>query len=69
MNFRYNYTGRKSYKMKLFFVFPPGNRYQFQNSVYEAISLILLFGTFVLALLTYIDNHNKNKKSHSIYNF
>ncbi|WP_081098248.1 putative holin-like toxin, partial [Lactobacillus johnsonii] len=27
-------------------------------SVYEAISLMLLFGTFVLALLTYIDNHN-----------
>lgn len=26
-------------------------------SVYEAISLMLLFGTFVLALLTYIDNH------------
>ncbi|WP_411858739.1 putative holin-like toxin [Lactobacillus johnsonii] len=28
-------------------------------SVYEAISLMLLFCTFVLALLTYIDNHNK----------
>ncbi|WP_081098249.1 putative holin-like toxin, partial [Lactobacillus johnsonii] len=27
-------------------------------SVYEVISLMLLFGTFVLALLTYIDNHN-----------
>ncbi|MGI1818944.1 putative holin-like toxin [Lactobacillus johnsonii] len=28
-------------------------------SVYETISLMLLFGTFVLALLTYIKNHNK----------
>ncbi|TGY30754.1 putative holin-like toxin [Lactobacillus johnsonii] len=28
-------------------------------SVYEAISLMLLFGTFVLALLTYIDHHNR----------
>ncbi|WP_430413478.1 putative holin-like toxin [Lactobacillus johnsonii] len=27
-------------------------------SVYEAISLMLLFGTFVF-LLTYIDHHNK----------
>ena len=27
MNFRYNYTGRKSYKMKLFFVFPPKPSY------------------------------------------
>ncbi|MDT9606009.1 putative holin-like toxin [Lactobacillus johnsonii] len=26
-------------------------------SVYEAISVMLLFGTFVLALLTYIDHH------------
>ncbi|WP_369696467.1 putative holin-like toxin [Lactobacillus intestinalis] len=30
-----------------------------QMSVYEAISLMLLFGTFMLALLTYIDHHNK----------
>ncbi|PLT12317.1 putative holin-like toxin [Lactobacillus crispatus] len=30
-------------------------------SVYESISLMLLFGTFVLALLTYID-HNHDKK-------
>ncbi|MGI1818952.1 putative holin-like toxin [Lactobacillus johnsonii] len=28
-------------------------------SVYEAISLMLLFGTFVLALLTYIDHHSR----------
>ncbi|MDY6042767.1 MAG: putative holin-like toxin [Lactobacillus johnsonii] len=28
-------------------------------SVYEAISLMVLFGTFVLALLKYIDNHKK----------
>ncbi|MBO3729999.1 MULTISPECIES: putative holin-like toxin [Lactobacillus] len=28
-------------------------------SVYESISLMLLFGTFVLALLTYIDHHKK----------
>ncbi|WP_369696465.1 putative holin-like toxin [Lactobacillus intestinalis] len=28
-------------------------------SGYEAISLMPLFGTFVLALLTYIDHHNK----------
>ncbi|ASN46174.1 putative holin-like toxin [Lactobacillus acidophilus] len=27
-------------------------------SVFESISLMLLFGTFVLALLTYIDRHN-----------
>ncbi|MDX5087542.1 putative holin-like toxin [Lactobacillus gasseri] len=30
-------------------------------SVYESISLMLLFGTFVLALLTYIDHHKKIK--------
>ncbi|MDE6546994.1 MAG: putative holin-like toxin [Lactobacillus sp.] len=30
-------------------------------SVYEAISLMLLFGTFMLALLTYIDHHNKKQ--------
>ncbi|MDE7050677.1 MAG: putative holin-like toxin [Lactobacillus sp.] len=28
-------------------------------SVYESISLMLLFSMFVLALLTYIDHHNK----------
>ncbi|MCP9330327.1 putative holin-like toxin [Lactobacillus kefiranofaciens] len=28
-------------------------------SVYEGISLMLMFGTFLLALLTYIDHHNK----------
>ncbi|MBS5223177.1 MAG: putative holin-like toxin [Lactobacillus gasseri] len=28
-------------------------------SVYESISLMLLFGMFVLALLTYIDHHKK----------
>ncbi|MBV6739139.1 MULTISPECIES: putative holin-like toxin [Lactobacillus] len=28
-------------------------------SVYESISLLLLFGTFVLALLTYIDHPKK----------
>ncbi|MBE5058238.1 putative holin-like toxin [Lactobacillus crispatus] len=28
-------------------------------SVYESISLMLLFGTFLLALLTYIDHHQK----------
>ncbi|WP_308203027.1 putative holin-like toxin [Lactobacillus sp. ESL0791] len=26
-------------------------------SVFEAISLMLLFGTFITALLTYIDKH------------
>ena len=30
-------------------------------SVFQAISLMLLFGTFIIALLTYIDNH-QNKK-------
>ncbi|QHQ67367.1 putative holin-like toxin [Lactobacillus crispatus] len=28
-------------------------------SVFEPISLMLLFGTFLLALLTYIDQHHK----------
>ncbi|MGL5299942.1 MAG: putative holin-like toxin [Weissella confusa] len=28
-------------------------------SVHDAIALMLLFGSFLLALLTYIDNHNK----------
>nr|WP_254260645.1 putative holin-like toxin [Lactobacillus helveticus] len=28
-------------------------------SVYDCISLILLFGMFVLASLTYIDHHDK----------
>ncbi|WP_304677226.1 putative holin-like toxin [uncultured Lactobacillus sp.] len=28
-------------------------------SVYEPISLMLLFGSFMLALLTYIDHHNR----------
>ncbi|WP_279095146.1 putative holin-like toxin [Lactobacillus taiwanensis] len=28
-------------------------------SVYESISLILLFGTFLLGLLTYVDHHKK----------
>ncbi|WP_143464508.1 putative holin-like toxin [Lactobacillus taiwanensis] len=28
-------------------------------SIYESISLILLFGTFLLGLLTYIDHHKK----------
>ncbi|MEY8530466.1 putative holin-like toxin [Lactobacillus taiwanensis] len=28
-------------------------------SVYESISLMILFGTFLLALLTYIDHHKK----------
>ncbi|MFC0088202.1 putative holin-like toxin [Weissella thailandensis] len=28
-------------------------------SVHDAISLMILFGSFLLALLTYIDNHNK----------
>ncbi|MDU1020985.1 MULTISPECIES: putative holin-like toxin [Lactobacillus] len=31
-------------------------------SVYESISLMLLFGTFLLALLTYIDHHKKQKR-------
>ncbi|KAA8780639.1 hypothetical protein F1B96_08435 [Lactobacillus crispatus] len=30
-------------------------------SVYESISLMLLFSTFVLALLTYIDHHHDKK--------
>ncbi|MBA2914775.1 hypothetical protein HCN73_00010 [Lactobacillus crispatus] len=30
-------------------------------SVYESISLMLLFGMFVLALLTYIDHHHDKK--------
>ncbi|MBG0733167.1 putative holin-like toxin [Lactobacillus crispatus] len=33
-------------------------------SIYESISLMLLFGTFLLALLTYIDT-TKNKKRRS----
>ncbi|MDE6546500.1 MAG: putative holin-like toxin [Lactobacillus sp.] len=28
-------------------------------SIYESISLMLLFSTFLLALLTYIDHHKK----------
>ncbi|WP_404975635.1 putative holin-like toxin [Weissella paramesenteroides] len=28
-------------------------------SGYDTISLMILFGSFLLALLTYIDNHNK----------
>ncbi|WP_272951913.1 putative holin-like toxin [Weissella paramesenteroides] len=28
-------------------------------SVHDTISLMILFGSFLLALLTYIDNHNK----------
>ncbi|WPQ68904.1 putative holin-like toxin [Weissella paramesenteroides] len=28
-------------------------------SVHDAISLMILFGSFLLALLTYIDNHHK----------
>ncbi|MFC0290596.1 putative holin-like toxin [Bombilactobacillus bombi] len=28
-------------------------------SVFQALSLILLFGTFLIALLSYIDNHRK----------
>ncbi|WEA53919.1 putative holin-like toxin [Weissella paramesenteroides] len=28
-------------------------------AVHDAISLIILFGSFLLALLTYIDNHHK----------
>lgn len=35
-------------------------------SVYESISLMLLFGTFLLALLTYIDHH-KNKNAAQTY--
>ncbi len=30
-------------------------------STYEAISLIILFGTFLIALLAYIDRNNKRK--------
>ncbi|WP_234600851.1 putative holin-like toxin [Lactobacillus johnsonii] len=30
---------------------------------------MLLFGTFLLALLTYIETTTKNKKRRSIYNF
>ncbi|WP_332872931.1 putative holin-like toxin [Lactobacillus crispatus] len=30
-------------------------------SVYESSFLMLLFGTFVLALLTYIDHHHDKK--------
>ncbi|MFP7153992.1 putative holin-like toxin [uncultured Weissella sp.] len=28
-------------------------------SVFQAVSLMILFGSFLLALLTYIDNHHK----------
>ncbi|MGY3764180.1 putative holin-like toxin [Weissella hellenica] len=28
-------------------------------SVHDTISLMILFGSFLLALLTYIDNHHK----------
>ncbi|WEA52069.1 putative holin-like toxin [Weissella paramesenteroides] len=28
-------------------------------SVHDAMSLVILFATFLLALLTYIDNNNK----------
>ncbi|MFC0291016.1 putative holin-like toxin [Bombilactobacillus bombi] len=28
-------------------------------SVFQTLSLILLFGTFLIALLSYIDNHKK----------
>ncbi|WP_276754628.1 putative holin-like toxin [Limosilactobacillus ingluviei] len=28
-------------------------------SVFQALSLMLLFGTFLLTLLSYIDNHRK----------
>ncbi|WP_258088911.1 putative holin-like toxin [Weissella fangxianensis] len=28
-------------------------------SVHDAISLMILFATFVVALLTYVDNHRK----------
>ncbi|WP_260346099.1 putative holin-like toxin [Leuconostoc pseudomesenteroides] len=28
-------------------------------SVHDAISLMMLFGSFLLALLTYVDNHKK----------
>lgn len=36
-------------------------------SVYESISLMLLFGTFLLALLTYIDHHKKIKNAAQTY--
>lgn len=35
--------------------------------VYESISLMLLFGTFLLALLTYIDHHKKIKNAAQTY--
>ncbi|WP_143448150.1 putative holin-like toxin [Levilactobacillus brevis] len=28
-------------------------------SVFQTLSLMLLFGTFLIALLSYIDNHHK----------
>ncbi|WP_172584774.1 putative holin-like toxin [Ligilactobacillus agilis] len=28
-------------------------------SVYQALELMITFGMFILALLTYLDNHNK----------
>ena len=30
-------------------------------NTYEVITLLLLFGTFLIALLTYIDRNNKRK--------
>ncbi|TVV28570.1 putative holin-like toxin [Weissella cibaria] len=30
-------------------------------SVHDALSLMLAFGVFLLALLTYVDNHNNKK--------
>ncbi|WP_338128222.1 putative holin-like toxin [Limosilactobacillus ingluviei] len=36
-----------------------GERSQPTVSVFQALSLMLLFGTFLLTLLSYIDNHRK----------
>lgn len=30
-------------------------------SMYEVLTLLILFGTFLVALLTYIDRNNKRK--------
>ena len=63
-NFRYTNLCRKFYERRLFFlpeVRPMVNILQkgFNHVGLRKHSLMLLFGTFVLALLTYIDHHKK----------
>ncbi len=33
-----------------------------QMSTYEVLTLLILFGTFLIALLAYIDNRNNKRK-------